>query len=137
MSVSKKTAVFACDVQTVWSIVLNVLAYTNWRSDLSRVDVLNDRQFVEYTKDGVATTFTITLREPYSRLMFEMENENLSGRWVGLFSQAKDQTTVSFTEYVTAKKWFIKPFVRFYLKKQQAQFMADLEKATLKKEGVT
>ena len=38
-------------------------------------------------------------------------------------------TEIDFTEQVTAKKFFIKPFVKSYLKKQQAKFISDLKKA--------
>ena len=40
-------------------------------------------------------------------------------------------TEIDFTEQVTAKKIFMKPFIKSYLKKQQAQFVADLKKAVL------
>ena len=36
---------------------------------------------------------------------------------------------VDFTEYVTAKKFWMQPFVKWYLKRQQAQFAADLRAA--------
>jgi hypothetical protein len=59
---------------------------------------------VEYTKDGYATTFTVTTMEPYRRWEFDMENDNMSGHWTGLFSQNGNQTTIDFTENVTVKK---------------------------------
>lgn len=40
-------------------------------------------------------------------------------------SSKGDKTEVDFTEYVTAKKYFRKPFVKADLKKQQKQFVAD------------
>ena len=36
---------------------------------------------------------------------------------------------MEFTEDVTAKKFFAKPFVKGYLKKQQALYVKDLRKA--------
>lgn len=32
-----------------------------WRTDLSKTEIISDKQFIEYTKNGYATTFTITL----------------------------------------------------------------------------
>ena len=60
-----------------------------------------------------------------------MENSNMKGHWVGIFTSIDDKTEIDFTEYVTAKKFYMKPFVKSYLKKQQAQFVSDLKKAVL------
>lgn len=116
------------DIQKVWQVVTDVRGYT-WRSDLSRIEVLSETQFVEYTKEGYPTTFTVTKSEPCCRWEFDMENRNMTGHWVGIFSQKAGNTAIEFTEEVTAKKIFLRPFVKFYLKKQQARFVADLRAA--------
>lgn len=131
MAISNIKAALQCDVQKVWKIVTSVENYT-WRSDLSKIEVLNEKQFIEYTKEGYATTFTITVAEPYKRWEFNMENENMRGHWIGIFSQVEKQTEIEFTEDVTAKKFFMKPFVKAYLKKQQALYISDLKNALLK-----
>lgn len=58
-----------------------------------------------------------------------MENDNMSGHWIGLFSQIGDKTTIDFTEEITVKKIQLKPFVGIYMKKQQKSYVQDLEKA--------
>lgn len=58
-----------------------------------------------------------------------MENGNMKGHWIGVFTQREGETEIDFTEDVIAKKFFMKPFVKPYLKKQQAQFISDLQKA--------
>lgn len=128
MAISNIKAVFSEDIQKVWETVTDVKNYT-WRSDLSKTEILNDKQFVEYTKEGYATTFTITVTEPCKRWEFDMENGNMKGHWIGVFTQSESGTEINFTEDVTAKKIFMKPFIKAYLKKQQAQFIADLKKA--------
>lgn len=127
MSVSSIKATLYCDIQKVWDVVTDVRNYPIWRSDLSKTEILNEYQFIEYTKSGYTTTFTITLTKPYKQWEFDMDNSNISGHWVGVFSQDGDITTVAFTEDVNIKKWFLKPFVRSYLRKQQKQFIADLK----------
>ena len=72
---------------------------------------------------------TVTLIEPYRRWEFNMENGNMTGHWAGVFTAKGDETEIDFTERVEAKKWLLKPFVKLYLKKQQAQFVADIRKA--------
>ena len=63
------------------------------------------------------------------RYEFDMDNKNIHGHWVGLFSYVNEETIIDFTEDVTAKKLMLKPFVGAYLKKQQAIYLADLKKA--------
>lgn len=128
MAVSNIKAVFSSDVHKVWEVVTDVENYT-WRSDLSKTEILNEKQFIEYTKGGYATTFTVTVHEPHKRWEFDMENGNIKGHWTGVFTPKGEETEVSFTEDVTAKKFFMKLFVRSYLKKQQTQFILDLRKA--------
>ncbi len=53
----------------------------------------------------------------------------MHGHWIGIFSNYNGETTIDFTEDVTAKKIFLKPFVKSYLKKQQSTYVADLKKA--------
>ncbi len=65
----------------------------------------------------LATTFTITLFEPYKRWAFDVENSNIKGHWIGIFTQKGEKTEIDFTEDVTAKKVLMKPFVKAYLKK--------------------
>lgn len=117
------------DIHTVWEAVLAVDHYGAWRSDLKKAEVINEKQFVEYAKNEYATTFTVTAIEPYKRWEFDMENSSMKGHWIGLFSSKGNDTEIEFTEHVTPKKWFMKPFVKSYLKKQQAQFVLDLKKA--------
>ena len=59
MAVSTIKASFQSDVKTIWDIVTSLEHY-QWRSDLSCIEVVSEKQFIEYTKDGYATTFTIT-----------------------------------------------------------------------------
>ena len=130
MAVSTITAAFPCDVKKVWETVTSLENYA-WRSDLSKIEILNEKQFVEYTKDGYATNFLVTATEPCKRWEFNMENDNMKGHWTGVFTQTDGQTEIEFTETVTAKKFVMKPFVKAYLKKQQAQYVSDLKKVLL------
>ena len=127
MAISNMKVTFECDIKKVWETVTSLEKYA-WRSDLSKIEVLNDKQFIEYTNEGYATTFTITVMEPFKRWEFDMENDNMKGHWIGVFTQKDGQTEIDFTEDVIAKKVFMKPFVKSYLKKQQSQYISDLKK---------
>ena len=128
MAISNRKAMIHSGLRQVQDLVLDIENYASWRSDLSKVEVISDKQFVEYTKDGYSTTFTVTLVEPYRRWEFDMENSNMKGHWTGIFTVKGDETEIDFTEQVEAKKLLMKPFVKSYLKKQQIQFVADIMK---------
>ena len=128
MATSNIKALIPGELQKVWELVLDIENYGAWRSDLSKAEVISDKKFIEYTKEGYPTTFTVTLVEPYRRWEFDMENSNMKGHWTGIFTAKGDQTEIDFTEQVEAKKLLMKPFVKSYLKKQQIQFVADIMK---------
>lgn len=128
MAISNRKAMIHSELRQVWDLVLDIENYASWRSDLSKAEVISDKQFIEYTKDGYSTTFTVTLVEPYRRWEFDMENSNMKGHWIGIFTAQGDETEIDFTEQVKAKKWLLKPFVKSYLRKQQTQFVADIMK---------
>ncbi|HIZ55847.1 MAG TPA: SRPBCC family protein [Firmicutes bacterium] len=130
MATSNIKDTIQCDIHTLWAIVTAVDNYT-WRSDLSKTKVLNEKQFIEYTKKDYPTTFTVTMIEPFKRWEFDMENSRIKGHWIGIFTQKDQETEIDFTETVMAKKFFLRPFVKSYLRKQQAQFVSDLKKALL------
>ena len=82
MVVSNRKALIPGELQKVWELVLDIENYGAWRSDLSKTEVISDKKFIEYTKDGYPTTFTVTLIEPYRRWEFDMENSRHSLLWI-------------------------------------------------------
>lgn len=87
MASANRKEVFHSDMETVWEAVTSLEDYA-WRSDLDRIEILEPEnpgsasaknpihtgmKFQEYTKDGFATTFTITAYEPMERYEFDME----------------------------------------------------------------
>ena len=128
MAIAKMKAVFQSEIKDVWKVVTSLDNY-GWRSDLSKIEVINNKQFIEYTKEGYTTTFTITVMKPLERWEFDMENSNMIGHWTGAFSNNNGQTETEFTEEVTAKKLIMRPFVKAYLKRQQKKYVMDLRRA--------
>ncbi len=127
MAVSNIKATFPCDVKTVWDIVTS-LYKISWRSDLSKITLFSENQFIEHTKKDFQTKFQVTCREEYRRWEFDMDNKNIKGHWTGIFSKEGEDALLDFTEEVEAKKFFLKPFLKGYLKKQQEQYIEDLRK---------
>lgn len=130
MATSKVTIHLSCPVEQVWHTATD-LAHTDWRSDLAKVEILDDAHFVEHTKSGYATHFTVTACEPFRYWAFTMENNNMSGSWEGIFEAAEGGTRLACTETVTAKRWWMRPFIPGYLKRQQRLYLDDLRKESL------
>ncbi len=127
MPTSKVTVHFPCPVEQVWQTVTD-LTRTAWRSDLARVEIIDETHFIEHTKSGYATNFTVIALEPPYRWAFIMENDNMSGTWEGIFETAEGGTRLTCTETVNAKHWWMRPFVPGYLKRQQKLYLNDLRK---------
>lgn len=127
MVTSNIKATFSTTIENIWEIVTSLTNYS-WRSDITKIEIINDIQFREYSKTGFATTFTVTVCKPFERWEFDMENENMKGHWVGIFTPKNGYVEIDLTENVCAKKFLLKPFVKTYLKKQQSIYVQDLVK---------
>ena len=120
---------FSSKLEDVWKVVTDNTVYT-WRSDLRKIKISDDeKSFTEITKDGFETEFTITLKKPYERYEFSMKNKNMTGHWIGIFSKHGSGTKIEFIEQVETTNPIMNLFVKSYLKKQQATYVADLKKA--------
>ena len=131
MATSKVTVNFPCLVEQVWQTVTDLMN-TAWRSDLARVEIIDHARFVEHTKSGYATHFTITACQPPHLWAFTMENGNMSGSWEGIFQAAEGGMQLTCTETVNARHWWMGPFVPGYLKRQQRRYLDDLRRELLK-----
>lgn len=126
MAVSTITEMIDADLQEVWNVVTSLDSF-GWRSDLSDIKIINEERFVEYSKDGYSTTFTITKTEPFRCWEFDMENDNITGHWKGIFTRVDNKTEITFTEDVKVKKLVMRPFVGLYLRRQQIRYVNDLK----------
>lgn len=122
---------FPEDVRRVWEVVTDN-EDTAWRSDLSRTEASADgREFTEYTKKGFRTDFIITLKQPYSRYEFRLQNRYIRGYWTGIFSELPEGgSEVCFTETIEIKNPFMRILARLFmdLKKMQRTYIHDLRK---------
>ncbi|WP_260456300.1 hypothetical protein [Enterococcus gilvus] len=74
MTTTKIEAVFDENIGRVWEAVTS-LSTSEWRSDLSSIEVSDDQKsFIEYTKQGYPTKFTITAFDSPRFYAFTVEN---------------------------------------------------------------
>lgn len=122
-----KKEVLPYDINTVWSVIRNIEAYPQWRSDVFDVEILDSTRFIEYGRNAFPTTFLITKEEEPFLWEFDIDNANIHGHWIGMLHETENGTEVEFSEAISVKKIIFKPFVKAYLKKQQSRFMEDLK----------
>ena len=133
MKSSNIKAMIQCDSYKVWETVLAVEHYHTWRSDVSKTELIDEKQFIEYSPNGYSTTFTVTVVEQYKRWELDVRNSHTKGHWTLVFASKGSETEIDFTASVTAEKLSIRPigksvFEQTYLKKAQTQFITDLKK---------
>lgn len=122
----KKT--FNCDKEKLWNIITDNSNYS-WRSDLSKIDIIDETHFIEYAKNSYPTYFTITSKEKLKEYKFDLKNSNIEGKWIGLFNDNLDGTIeLDFTEEIEVNNFIMRLLARPYLKSQQKKYMKDLEK---------
>ena len=126
MAVSNMSATLLYPIEVVRDTVTNLKDFS-WRSDLKDVRIIDENNFIEITKNGVETYFRITECIKYQSWIFEIENKNIKGAWVGKFYVEDDKTILDFTETVVSKKLIFKPFISLYLKRQQKIYFRDLK----------
>ena len=132
MTTSNRKIHIPCDIYKVWETVLAVEDYHIWQRNVSRTEVVNENQFIVYTRDGYTTRFTVTMAEPCRRWELDVENSHIKGHWTFVFTPKGGETEIDVTSSATAKQLFMRPvgksvFEKMYLKKEQTQFVTDLK----------
>jgi hypothetical protein len=119
---------FKCNIEKLWNIITDNTNYT-WRSDLSKIEIVDDTHFIEYAKNNYPTYFTITSKVNLKEYKFDIENSNIKGKWIGIFKKLDNgDILLDFTEEIETNNFIMKLFAKPYLKSQQKRYMNDLEK---------
>ena len=110
---------FSCDKNKLWNIITDNSNY-KLRTDLSKIEIIDETHFVEYTTNNFPTYFTITVKEKLREYKFDLENANLKGKWIGIFKELPNgNTELDFTEEIEVNNFIMKLLAKFYLKSQQ------------------
>lgn len=121
---------FKTNREKVWDIVTNNKDY-HWRSDLEKIEIVDEIHFIEYNNEKNYTTFTITQKQPYEIYTFTMENQLFLGRWTGIFQEdEKEGTKILFTEEIQIKNPVMRIIALFAMniKKMQTTYIKDLKR---------
>ncbi len=119
---------FLCDIEKLWDIITDNTKYS-WRSDLSKIEIVDDKHFIEYAKNNYPTYFTITSKISFKEYKFDIENTNIKGKWTGIFIKSDNgKVLLDFTEEIETNNIIMKLLAKPYLKSRQKRYMKDLEK---------
>ena len=111
----------------VWNVITNNQDY-EWRSDISKIEIIDDNHFVEYTKTQFPTYFTILKKEKEKEYQFYLENKNMKGIWTGMIKEKENGVIeLSFTEDLEISHFVMRLLAKLYVRKQQQTYMRDLE----------
>lgn len=124
----EKKIVLSYPREEIWKIVTD-LSDWKWRSDLSKIEVCNPQYFIEYTKKNIPTHFHITDKKANEYYRFTIENDHIKGVWTGTFLALEpNKTEFILLEELEINRFIMKLLSKPYLKKQQKQYIDDLEK---------
>lgn len=119
---------FNCEIEKLWKIITDNTKYA-WRSDLSKIEIVDDKHFIEYAKNNYPTYFTITSKVNLKEYKFNIENTNIKGKWIGIFKKLDNgNVLLDFTEEIETNNFIMKLLSKPYLKSQQKRYIRDLEK---------
>ena len=119
---------FSCDKNKLWDIITDNSNY-KWRTDLSKIEIIDNTHFIEYTANNFPTYFTITAKEKLKEYKFDLENANLKGKWIGIFKELTNgNIELDFTEEIEVNSLIMKLLAKSYLKSQQKRYMKNLER---------
>ncbi|MFG6326814.1 MAG: hypothetical protein K1W00_08210, partial [Lachnospiraceae bacterium] len=99
---------FLCDIEKLWDIITDNTKYS-WRSDLSKIEIVDDKHFIEYAKNNYPTYFTITSKISFKEYKFDIENTNIKGKWTGIFIKSDNgKVLLDFTEEIETNNIIMK-----------------------------
>lgn len=127
---STLTAQLRASPAEVWKTVTDN-SDTGWRSDLSRVEIVDEEHFIEFTTEGYQTEFTITKKEPLSLYQFTMRNKQFTGTWTGRFVPTiSGGTSMVFQEELSIPNPVVAliSLITMNLKKIQQSYLSDLKR---------
>jgi uncharacterized protein YndB with AHSA1/START domain len=101
--VASRTATYHVAPSAVWAAITDVNAFASWRGDVSRVEMLPDRNghrvWREHGKNGPITYEAVELTPP-TRLVGRIADTNLAfgGSWTYVVSEAEGGARLTITE---------------------------------------
>ncbi len=91
--------------EKVWEVVTDRARYTEWQPNLTRVEIVDDKNWVEYPKDSPdPLRFTLAKDERPSQMEFAYKmGDGFDGRWAGSITPSVTGVRLKTVDSYTAK----------------------------------
>lgn len=116
---------FKSNVQKVFKAVTNMHDYS-WRSDLIKIEQINNNQYIEYNHKKIATTINVTEYLKDAQFEYDVKNDYYCGHWCGQFVRLKDGGCIMYLIFYFEVTSLLGKFVN--VKKFEENYINDLKK---------
>ena len=96
--------------ETVWQVVTDRSKYTEWQTNLTRIEVIDDKNWIEYPKDSPEPLrFSLAKDEQPERMEFNYTmGDSFGGKWHGEISRTTNGVRLKTEDSYAAKGWLTK-----------------------------
>ena len=116
---------FKSDVEKVFNVITN-MKDCSWRSDLSKVECIDDGKYIEYNRKNHPTKILVTEYLKNIQFEYDIQNEYYKGHWCGQFAPLKDGGCVMYLLFYFESVSFLGKFIN--VDKFQKRYIEDLKK---------
>jgi hypothetical protein len=102
--------------ESVWNVVNDRSRYTEWQTNLTRVEVIDDRHWIEYPKDSPdPLKFEQVVDERPTTMTFQYTIGNaFAGKWTGTMTPKVLGVHLVTIDRYTTRGWFTKILVYLF-----------------------
>ena len=116
---------FKSDVEKVFNVITN-MKDCSWRSDLSKVECIDDGKYIEYNLKNHPTKIIVTEYLKNIQFEYDIQNEYYKGHWCGQFAPLKDGGCVMYLLFYFESVSFLGKFIN--VDKFEKRYIEDLKK---------
>ena len=116
---------FKNDIEKVFNVITN-MKDCSWRSDLSKVECIDDGKYIEYNRKNHPTKILVTEYLKNIQFEYDIQNEYYKGHWCGQFAPLKDGGCVMYLLFYFESVSFLGKFIN--VDKFEKRYIEDLKK---------
>lgn len=100
----------------VWQVVVDRGKYTEWQTNLTRVEVTDEKNWVEYPKDSPEPLkFIMSKDERPNRMEFDYTmGDSFAGKWTGELTPTANGVSLKTVDSYAAKSWLTKILIYIF-----------------------
>ncbi|QQS40283.1 MAG: SRPBCC family protein [Acidobacteriota bacterium] len=101
--------------ESVWKVLKDVEKYPAWQDQLERVEIRNEKEWVEHTPGGAIDFRLVSEDAPRTMEIAYTMGGSFEGKWRGELSpRGQDKTLLRTTDSTKVNGWFTKIMMWFF-----------------------